>query len=124
MNAARRLVLIALLATGGCAVEPSRLDGPRVVTGVEIAPFGIHEECIALEPREEIFYRFQSTAPVSFNIQFRDGNAVILPLTRDAVTEDSGPFVADRKQIYCLMWEAGAQASVVDYRVSPRGPRQ
>ena len=107
-----------LLALAACAASaPYRLDAPKVVAGQELAPYAIHEECVELGPGERISYRFTSSEPVAFNIHFHDGNAIILPITRDHATEDSDIFTADRRQPYCLMWEAGAQGAVIDYRV-------
>jgi hypothetical protein len=105
--------------TTGCASAPARLQAPKAVFGLELAPYATVEECVALEPGERIAYRFESRLPVAFNVHFHDNNAVILPLTRDGTTSESGDFAADRKQLYCLTWEAGAEGSVLDYRVSP-----
>jgi hypothetical protein len=109
--------------TAGCASAPGRLQAPRAVSGREIAPYASIEECVALEPGERIAYRFEARLPVAFNIHFRDHNAVIMPVSSDSTTSESGDFSADRKELYCLMWEAGAEGSVLDYRVSP-WPRQ
>jgi hypothetical protein len=103
----------------GCAGDPYRLDSPRSAAGVEMAPYAMHEECVALEPGKVIDYYFTSVAPVAFNLHYHDANAVILPIVRERVTEDSGIFTADRKQVYCLMWEAGAEATLLDYRIRP-----
>ncbi len=105
--------------TAGCASVPGRLEAPKAVFGIELAPYAMIEECVALEPGERIAYRFESRLPVAFNIHFHDNNAVIMPVSRDGTTSESGDFAADRRQLYCLMWEAGAEGSVLDYRVSP-----
>ncbi len=83
--------------TAGCASAPGRLLEPKAVFGLELAPYATTEECIV--------------------------NAVIMPISRDATTSESGDFAADRKEVYCLMWEAGAGGSVLDYRIGP-WPRQ
>jgi hypothetical protein len=72
-----------------------------------------------LDSGERIAYRFEARQPVAFNVHFHDGNAVIMPVASDSTTSESGDFTADRKEVYCLTWEAGAEGSVVDYRVSP-----
>ena len=57
----RRRVLAAplvALALASCATEANRLDAAKVVTGVEIAPYAIYQECIELQPGERIGYRF------------------------------------------------------------------
>jgi hypothetical protein len=115
----RRIAPWAALALGACAVADYRLDAPRAAAGVEIAPYAMHEECVELDRGERISYYFASVAPLSFNIHFNESNAVIMPIVREKVTEDSGDFTADRKEIYCLMWEAGAQPSVLEYRIRP-----
>ena len=114
-----RLLASAALALAGCAEDPYRLDAPRSGAGVELAPYAIHEECAALAPGNRIDYYFTSTAPVAFNLRYHDGNAVIMPIVRERVTEDSGAFTADRKQVYCLTWEAGAQPTLLYYRIRP-----
>ncbi|HWZ73386.1 MAG TPA: hypothetical protein VN326_18170 [Casimicrobiaceae bacterium] len=91
--------------------------------GLELAPYATLEECFALEPGERIGYRFESRFPVAFNVHFNEDNAVVMPISHDGTTSESGDFAADRKQVYCLMWEAGAEGSVLDYRVNP-WPRQ
>ena len=117
----RRTSLFALPAfvLTGCAGDPYRLDAPRSAAGVELAPYGIHEECVALEPGNRIDYYFTSVAPVAFNLHYHDANAVIMPIIRERVTQDSGVFTAELRQTYCLMWEAGAEASLLDYRIRP-----
>ena len=57
--------------------------------------------------------------PVAFNVHFHEDNAVIMPVSTDATTSESGDFVADRKEVYCLAWEAGGEGSVLNYRVNP-----
>jgi hypothetical protein len=112
-----------IAVTAGCASAPSRLDAPRAMFGVELAPYATTEECMVLEPGERIGYRFEARFPVAFNVHFREDNAVVMPISRDATTSESGDFAADRKQVYCLAWEAGAEGSVLNYRVNP-WPRQ
>jgi hypothetical protein len=112
-------LMLAAVGAVACSADPYRLDGPRSAAGFELAPYAIHEECAALERGNRIDYYFSSAEPVAFNIHYHDANAVILPVVRERVTEDSGDFTADRKQVYCLMWEAGARPTVLDYRIRP-----
>jgi hypothetical protein len=109
--------------TAGCASAPGRLLEPKAVFGLELAPYATTEECIVLEPGERIGYRFEARLPVAFNVQFHEDNAVIMPISRDATTSEAGDFAADRKEVYCLTWEAGAGGSLLDYRIGP-WPRQ
>ena len=116
MIPARALLLVALY---GCSSEIQRLEATRVISGVELPGYAIHEECMALERDERIAYRFNAQPPVSFNIHYHEGNAVILPIDIASTTEESGVFLADSARGYCLMWEAGPQGSRLDYRVQP-----
>ena len=122
MRARMHVALLVALWTTGCATpsDPYLLDRPRSGAGVEIAAYALHEECFTLDVGERIDYYFSSTASIAFNIHYHDANAVVLPVAREHATEDSGEFVADRKQIYCMMWEAGAEAALLDYRVRPK----
>ena len=115
-----RLAALAGFMLSGCAADPYRLDAPRGASGVQLAPYALHEDCFRLDAGERIDFYFVSVAPVAFNVHYHDGNAVVMPIARDQVTEEAGEFTADRKEIYCLMWEAGAEPSALEYRVRPR----
>jgi len=108
----------------GCATEILRLSSPRSVSAAEIGPYALHEECVMLSAGERIGYRFRAQPPVSFNIHFHEGNTVVMPIDIASSGDEAGVFAADREQIYCLTWEAGAQGSVLDYRVQPLERRQ
>ena len=88
-----------------------------------LAPYGIHEDCADLAAGDRLDYRFESTTPVKFNIHYHEGGMVLMPITRDDVTSDSGVFAPRIKQSYCLMWEAGAAGAIIAYRMQVRGPR-
>ena len=72
---------------------------------------------VTIKVPQRIGYLFRAAAPLKFNVHFHDGNAVIEPVSAASTKEESGEFSADRDQTYCLMWEAGAAGSVLDYRV-------
>jgi hypothetical protein len=111
--------VLAALALGACAAEPGRLETERNAAGVELSPYAMHEECFAMQPGERVGFYFVSAAPVAFNVHYHDANAVIMPIVRENATREADEFTADRKEIYCLMWEAGAQGSILEYRVRP-----
>ena len=59
--------------------------------------------------------RIEDDAPVGvFNLS---------EIVREKVRDDAGDFTADRKEIYCLMWEAGVQPTILEYRIRPLAPR-
>ena len=125
MKAACRAIVLAALFVCGCATpdDPYRLEGPRSGAGVEVAPYALHEECFTLDVGERVGFYFISTAALAFNIHYHDANAVVMPIERQHTTTESGEFVADRKQVYCMMWEAGAEPALVDYRLRPLAKR-
>ena len=118
---ARALCVLATLCATACATpaDPYRLDGPRSGAGVEVAPYALHEECFTLDTNDRIDFYFASTASVGFNIHYHDANAVVMPVARERTKEESGEFVAERKETYCMMWEAGAEPALIDYRIRP-----
>lgn len=111
------IALVAALDTIACATAPDRLEVPKVVVGLDLAPYAIYEECVLLQAGQRIGYLFRAASPLAFNIHFHDGNAVIEPVSTASTQGESGEFSADRDQTYCLMWEAGADGSVLEYRV-------
>jgi hypothetical protein len=127
MSAARaRRALFALLLAGaalaGCAQKPLAIGEAKTVAKQDIAPYGIHEDCADLAAGDRLDYRFESTTPVKFNIHYHEGGMVLMPITRDDVTSDSGVFAPRNQQSYCLMWEAGAAGAIIAYRMQVRGP--
>ena len=122
----RRMLAAPLVAVAlaSCATEATRLDAAQVVTGVQIAPYASYEECIALQPGERIGYRFNVEPQIAFNVHFQEANAIIMPVNVIRTGEETGDFVADRAQAYCLMWEAGPAPAVLNYRVQPLPARQ
>jgi hypothetical protein len=123
MIASRSPAVLAAVALGACAVDSYRLETERGAAGVEVSPYALHEECVALEPGERVGFYFVSAAPVAFNVHYHDANAVIMPIVREQTTREADEFTAERKEIYCLTWEAGAQGSILEYRLRRLPPR-
>ncbi len=107
-----------LLALAGCAATPAIKPGkPLEVRAHPLPPYQVHEECASLRPGDRLHYRFESTAPLAFNIHYHEGRAVVMPVTRERVTADEGTFAPLVARDYCLMWEAGAEGTTIDYTV-------
>ena len=113
---ASRSVALALVMSA-CASETIRPGIPREVTGQRINPFELHEECVQMTPGDGLVYRFTAQRPVAFNIHYHDGNSVIMPVSRDDATADDGAFRPLVAQDYCLMWEAGREGAIIEYRI-------
>ena len=120
MNRVRRSRLASVavsLTLGACADNPLVSGQPKIVEKLSIAPYAIHEDCAELALGDRLDYRFASSEPVAFNIHYHDGNAVVMPITRDGATSDAGVFAPRLAEGYCLMWEAGPAGALLDYRV-------
>ena len=101
-----------------CAAQQMIVPGKvREVKAFPLSPHQMHEECATLQPGDRLEYSFNANAPLNFNIHYHEGKVVILPLTRDNVKADHGEFRVLVAQEYCLMWEAGAGGTPLDYRV-------
>ena len=107
-----------VLTMSSCAGEPLRPGTPRDITALRINPFELHEECVRMKPGDVLDYRFEAQRPVTFNIHYHEGKAVILPVARDNVTADEGTFQPLTAQEYCLMWEAGREGAILDFSVT------
>lgn len=125
-DAVRRVLFASALAiaVSACATESIQPGTPREVTGLRINPFELHEECTQIGPGDRLVYRFTAQRPVAFNIHYHEGKTVIMPVSRDATTAEDDTFRPLAAHDYCLMWEAGREGAIIDYRVLlTRGPR-
>ena len=84
---------------------------------LNINPFELHEECVKMVPGDWLVYRFTSQRPVAFNIHYHEGKTVIMPVAKDNVTMDDATFRPLIAQEYCMMWEAGREGAIIEYRI-------
>lgn len=110
-----RAVTIGALAFCGCATAP--LSGPKIVRAHPLPSYQIHEECFTLNAGDRVDFAFESTEPVDFNLHYRQGQAVIMPISREKSREGAGVYAATIARDYCLTWEAGAAGASIDYRI-------
>ena len=116
----RRGIVAALVACAGCAsAPPPDPDAERVGDGIEIAPFRAHEACLRLEDGDKLDWRFESRAPVDFNLHYHEGPSVVMPLSLNASYGASGVYTVIATHDYCAMFEAGAAGAIVTYRMKP-----
>jgi hypothetical protein len=116
------VALVALLALAGCAATPAGRYDQKAVREHAMSPYVIHEACLRMAVGERVEYYFTSTFPIDFNIHYHEGNAVVMPISRDKASEDSGVFTARIAHDYCVMWEAGATGATIDYGIRLRPP--
>jgi len=123
MNPDRLCAALALaVALAACATSPSGKYDLKSVRNHAMSPYVVHEECLRVAAGERIEYYFTSDFPLNFNVHFHEGSAVLMPIVRDKVTEDSGVYAPRFPQDYCLMWEAGSTGATIDYAVRLRQP--
>ena len=113
-------LLVAVIALGGCAGTLTVTDGPKVVSAHPLPSYQVHEECFKLGDGDRVDFAFESSEPVDFNIHYHEGQAVVMPISREKSRSDAGIYVARIAQDYCLMWEAGAAGALINYRLQIR----
>jgi hypothetical protein len=113
----RCLPCVAALACCACTTPGTTADAPKTVRAHPLPSYQIHEECVTLEPGDRVEYAFESDEPVAFNLHYREGNAVVMPVVRDGSLEDAGVYVARIAHEYCLAWEAGPLGAALHYRI-------
>jgi len=123
MTARWRGAIPLALAAAACTTVAHRLEAPRSAVGVEIAPYAVYEDCFSLNEGDRVAFQFSAQPPTAFNVHFREGKTMVMPVELKAAADESGDFVAEKNQTYCLSWEAGARGSVVAYWVQPVRPR-
>ena len=120
----KRVALAAAAVVAGCSSVPADPDAPHAFVGFELAPYAAHETCFKLADGDRLDWRFESRAPVDFNVHYHEGNSVIMPVSLAASYGASGILPVIVPHDYCAMWEAGPAGAVVTYHVKPlRGAR-
>jgi hypothetical protein len=118
-------IAFAAIAFAGCATPPIAAGVPKTVDRLVIAPYALHEACVTMARGDKLDWRYESGAPLAFEVHYREGGAVLAPVVRDASSADSGTFEAREPRDYCAHWEAGASGAIVSYRLLLRAaPRQ
>ena len=113
-------LLFAAVALGSCAGTLTVTDGSKVVSAYPLPSYQVHEECFKLSEGDRVDFAFESSEPVDFNIHYHEGQAVVMPISREKSRSDAGIYVARIAQDYCLMWEAGAAGALINYRIQIR----
>jgi len=115
MRPKHRWWALLTLGIGACMSVPTARVA-KAVHGRNVGPYAEHQECMRLEAGDRLDYRFVSTEPVRFAIQYRGGGAVLEPIVREAAIEDAAIYPVSEAQVYCLVWEAGSAGARLDYR--------
>lgn len=116
----RMLALAVALTLHGCAEPPLAPEAPKIAHGQVLHPFDIYEYCTPLEAGDRLHFEYAASEPVSFELRYREGGAVLAPVVRDPLYGDSGVYIAPIGRPYCLAWEAGPGGALLNYRITLR----
>ena len=116
-----RPVALACVAAflSACATPEADPYAAQSAEAHEMSPYRVHEACVKLAEGDRLDWRFESRAPVDFNIHYHDGPTVVLPVSRTASLGDAGIYAVTLAHDYCAMWETGPLGTAVSYRVRP-----
>ena len=109
-----RMGIVACVAS--CASAPLGSD-TRAADALAIAPYDMHDECFDLAIGDRLDYRYESSAPVDFDIRYREGSVVVSPIVRPHSTADSDIYETRVPARYCTAWQSGAEATSIGYRL-------
>ena len=93
----------------------------KVVTKTLVASEA-QKECISLNNRQRLFYRFHADGPVSFKLSHQDEREVV-DLRRDATGSASGSFAPHATADHCMVWTNTGKSSVTLRYEFQRGPQ-
>lgn len=63
-----------------------------------------HKECTALTKAQNLRYWFRADAPVSFTIQYQEGDQTVYPVKKDKVGILSGTYAPKNAGDICIVW--------------------
>jgi hypothetical protein len=102
----RLAVIGALISLSAAAWAQDR----RVVTKTLVASEA-QKECLSLNNKQRLFYKFRADGPVSFKLSHQDEKEII-DLKRDATGSASGTFAPRMTADHCLVWTNTGKHSV------------
>jgi len=117
-------VIAVAMTLAGCAEDPILPGAPRVVERLAIAPYASQQQCVHLLFGDRLDWRYESSAPLGFEIRYEEDDAVLVPVVRERSVADNGTFDAREERDYCVRWEAGAAGAFLGYRLLLRRGRR
>jgi hypothetical protein len=102
------------LAATAWAQSASKSAPPRIVTKTLVASEA-QKECLSLNSKQRLYYRFRADGPVSFKLSHQDEKEVV-DLKRDGTDSASGSFAPRNTGDHCLVWtNTGKHAVTLRY---------
>jgi hypothetical protein len=107
-------MIVRLMVIGAAIALPAAVSAQdasrRVVTKTLIASEA-QKECLSLNNKQRLFYKFHADGPVSFKLSHLDEREII-DLRRDATDSASGSFAPRMTGDHCLVWTNTGKHSV------------
>ncbi len=96
------------------AQDASKSSPPRVVTKTLVASEA-QKECLSLNNRQRLHYKFRADGPLNFKVSHQEGKEII-DFKRDGTESASGSFMPRKSADYCLVWtNAGKRSATLRY---------
>ena len=92
------------------AQEASKSSPVRVVTKTLVASEA-QKECLSLNNRQRLHYKFRADGPLNFKLSHQDEKEII-DFKRDGTDSASGSFVPRKSADHCLVWTNAGKHSV------------
>ncbi|HJX19998.1 MAG TPA: hypothetical protein VJ454_03340, partial [Steroidobacteraceae bacterium] len=92
------------------AQETSKSSPVRVVTKTLVASEA-QKECLSLNNRQRLHYKFRADGPLNFKLSHQDEKEII-DFKRDGTDSASGSFVPRKSADHCLVWTNTGKHSV------------
>lgn len=115
MKAGRVLLGTMLLLAGVARAELIEIgwgDAGRFERQLSVAPGKFAEICGPLKTGQKIDWRYQSDAPLNFNIHYHLGKELRYPARVEQSSQEQGSLAVDTAQDYCWMWSNKSKQAV------------
>lgn len=94
----------------------SEEKGNSIAISKTLSPGKAHEECLELQPPQQMVYTFKASSPLDFNIHYHVKSDVFYPVKQDSTRSQKSVFKPSSKQEYCMMWENKSSTTTsIDY---------
>jgi len=92
------------------AQDAAKTSPARVVTKTLVASEA-QKECLSLNNRQRLHYKFRADGPLNFKVSHQEGKEII-DFKRDGTESASGSFVPRTAGDHCLVWSNTGKHSV------------
>ena len=114
------IALGAIVAQAALVATPARADVADIqwseagaaAREFRVEPGKFAEWCGKLRSGEKVTWRYESAAPVNFNIHYHEGKDVRFPARQDGASTAEGVLQVASDQDYCWMWTNKSASSV------------